>query len=50
MWKDKHEKYTTFAEQAEYLSEFLDKMQVNESRISYEDIDDGAIQRTTPNT
>ena len=26
MWKDKHEKYTTFAEQAEYLSEFLDKM------------------------
>ena len=50
MWKDKHEKYTTFTEQVEYLSEFLDKMYVDESRITYEDIDNDAIQRSAPNT
>lgn len=50
MWKDKHEKYTSFMEQVEYLSEFLDKMHVDESRITYEDIDDGAVQRSIPNT
>lgn len=50
MWKDKHEKYTTFMEQVEYLSQFLDRMEVGESRITNEDVDDGAVKRTTPNT
>jgi len=37
IWKDKHEKYTSFGEQVQYLSEFLDRMEVTESRITYND-------------
>ena len=50
MWKDKHEKYTSFMEQVEYLSQFLDRVEVKESRITAEDIDEGAVKRSTPNT
>ena len=38
MWKDKHEKYTTFGEQVQYLSEFLDRMEVKETRLSADDV------------
>ena len=39
MWRDKHEKYTSFNEQVEYLSHFLDRLEVKEDRISMDDID-----------
>ena len=38
MWKDKHEKYTSFMEQVEYLSSFLDRIEVGESSISANDV------------
>ena len=50
MWKDKHEKYTSFMEQVEYLSQFLDRVEVKESRITHDDIDEGAMERSKPNT
>ena len=50
MWKDKHEKYTSFMEQIEYLSEFLDRMEVKETRMTTDDLDEDAVQRSTPNT
>jgi hypothetical protein len=40
LWEDKHEKYNSFTKQVEYLSEFLDRMIVTESRISADDIND----------
>ena len=38
LWKDKHEKYVSFTQQIEYLSEFLDRMEVTESRLSGDDL------------
>lgn len=49
MWKDKHEKYTSFMEQVEYLSEFLDRMDFTESRLSSDDVipvDDVAMKNS----
>lgn len=49
LWKDKHEKYTSFAQQIEYLSEFLDRMDFTETRLSSEDVipvDDVAIKNS----
>ena len=53
MWKDKHEKYTTFMEQVEYLSQFLDRVEVTETNLSAEDVvpvDERAMKNTNPNT
>lgn len=53
LWEDKHEKYNSFTKQVEYLSEFLDKMIVTESRISSDDIndvDETAMKNTNSNT
>ena len=52
MWQDKNEKYTTFNQQVEYLSQFLDRMEVSESRITADDVvavDDIALENTEPN-
>ena len=38
MWVDKHEKYITFTDQVEYLSQFLDKMHVTETSMDVGDL------------
>lgn len=50
IWEDKHEKYTSFNKQVEWLSGFLDRMEVSESRISADEVvpvDEVAIQNST---
>ena len=52
MWEDKHEKYASFNKQVEWLSGFLDRMIVDEHRISAEDVvpvDEMAMRNTEPN-
>ncbi len=39
MWADKHEKYLTFTDQVEYLSQFLDKMHVTETSMEVGDLE-----------
>lgn len=52
MWEDKHEKYISFNKQVEWLSGFLDRMEVSETRISGDDVvpvDQIALDNTKPN-
>ena len=38
VWEDKHEKYASFNKQVEWLSGFLDRMEVSETRINSDDV------------
>ena len=53
VWEDKHEKYASFNKQVEWLSGFLDRMDVSETRINSEDVipvDEMALANTKPNS
>ena len=52
VWEDKHEKYSSFNKQVEWLSGFLDRMLPTETNISADDVvplNTTALENTEPN-